>query len=202
MLKREYRYSRERGILSRRVGLREIRQRFLIVCEGERTEPNYFRAFRVPGMVVEGVARQARQLVERAIELRDADEYDQVWCVFDRDDVPAGQFNEAIALADREGMYVAYSNEAFELWYLLHFHYYSTGITRHDYIQRLGKLLERQYTKNNEIMYDVLFERQPQALQRARNLLAMYDPARPVDDNPSTTVHMLVEALNQHRSGT
>lgn len=43
---------RRQGRSSRRVGTREVRQRFLIVCEGEQTEPNYFRAFQVPGLVV------------------------------------------------------------------------------------------------------------------------------------------------------
>ena len=105
MPKRQRPGNRKRGVAPRRVDVREIRQRFLIVCEGERTEPNYFRAFRVPGLVVqvEGVARQALRLVEHAIELRAENEYDQVWCVFDRDDVPAGQFNEAVRLAQHEG---------------------------------------------------------------------------------------------------
>lgn len=33
------------------VGKVEPIQTFLIVCEGRRTEPNYFRAFRVPANV-------------------------------------------------------------------------------------------------------------------------------------------------------
>ncbi len=43
---------RVRGRTGRRVDTRTARQRFLIVCEGEQTEPNYFRAFQVPGLVV------------------------------------------------------------------------------------------------------------------------------------------------------
>jgi len=43
---------RAHGRTGRRVGTREVRQRFLIVCEGEETEPNYFRAFKAPGLVV------------------------------------------------------------------------------------------------------------------------------------------------------
>ena len=42
-----------RGYSSRKVETREVRQSFLIVCEGEKTEPNYFRSFRVPKNVVE-----------------------------------------------------------------------------------------------------------------------------------------------------
>ena len=52
-----------------------------------------------------------------------------VWCVFDRDkNIDEAQnersnieFDEAIALARRRGIKVAWSNDAFELWVLLHF---------------------------------------------------------------------------------
>lgn len=88
---------------SRRVvGTRDLVQRFLIVCEGEKTEPNYFRKFRVPGKVepyVQGIGHVTLSLVKKATELQKQDEYDQVWCVFDRDDCPAQDFNEAIELA-------------------------------------------------------------------------------------------------------
>ena len=40
------------GYTKRSVGTRETVQRFLVVCEGEKTEPNYFRSFRVPKNVV------------------------------------------------------------------------------------------------------------------------------------------------------
>ena len=200
MAKRKQHVNQQSGIALRRVNTRQVHQRFLIVCEGERTEPNYFRAFRVPSLVVmvEGVARQALQLVNKALELREAGDYDQIWCVFDRDDVPQDQFNEAIARAERLNLHVAYSNQAFELWYLLHFHYYNTGITRGDYKQRLSDELSKKYEKNDETMYDTLLLRQSHALKHAHNLLAQYNPRWPGDDNPSTTVHLLVAALNEH----
>ena len=37
--------------MARKTGFRETAQRFLIVCEGKETEPQYFRAFHVPGDV-------------------------------------------------------------------------------------------------------------------------------------------------------
>jgi hypothetical protein len=117
------------GRYERKIDTKEVRQRFLIVCEGEKTEPNYFRNFRVPGKVycdVRGFGYNTVSLVRKTIELREQDEYDQVWCVFDRDSFPAQDFNNAIALADRNSIRVAYSNEAFELWYLLHFNFYNS----------------------------------------------------------------------------
>lgn len=78
-----------RGYLPRKVNTREVRQRFLIVCEGEKTEPNYFRSFRVPKNVaeidVQGLGENPSKLVQSAKELQNQEDYDQVWCVFDRD---------------------------------------------------------------------------------------------------------------------
>lgn len=185
--------------MDRVVGTRELVERFLIVCEGKQTEPNYFRAFRVPGFVVdvEGAGDNTIGVVRRTLKLKEEGEYEQIWCVFDRDSFPPARFNEALALADRSGIKVAYSNEAFELWYLLHFHYYNTGITRHDYIERLSDVMGRKYQKGSTTIYRELLARQPEALKHARRLLEQYDPLTPEQNNPSTTVHLLVEQLNR-----
>lgn len=188
-----------KGYSERSLNIRELRQRFLIVCEGEKTEPNYFRRFRTPKVVIEvqGLGCDPIQLVRRALELRQEDDYDQVWCVFDRDTWPASNFNEAISLAKQNKVSVAYSNEAFELWYLLHFHYFDTALSRHEYGPRLSDLLGHPYTKNSGVMYDALLARQTEALRNAERLLAQYQPPNPAADNPSTTVHLLVNELNR-----
>lgn len=184
----------------RRINRFEPRQRFLIVCEGEKTEPNYFRKFPLPPdsvVDVRGVGVNTVSLVRKALELRNKAKYDQVWCVFDHDSFPAQNFNTALQLADANGIRVAYSIEAFELWYVLHFDYLNTGITRQDYITRLNHLLGHRYRKNSEKMYDEIITRQKTAVQNANRLLGEYDPSRPELDNPSTTVQKLVEQLNR-----
>jgi len=109
----------------RKVNTRKVRQRFLIVCEGEKTEPNYFNSFRVPKDVIQievkGVGENPSKLVESAKDLKKQEDYDQVWCVFDRDNWLPQDFNNAIQNAENQNFNVAYSNEAFELWYVLHF---------------------------------------------------------------------------------
>jgi hypothetical protein len=188
--------------LHRRTNFREVRQRFLIVCGGEQTEPNYFKAFRTPKVVVtvQAIGKSPKEVVEKARkkiqeERRQGEEYDQVWCVFDRDEFPNQDFNEAIALARRLGMKVAYSNEAFELWYLLHFQYLVTGMSRRDYIDRLKSLFGHPYAKNSEAMYTELEGHITNAMRNAERLLTQYEPLNPAQDNPSTTVHLLVEQL-------
>jgi hypothetical protein len=180
----------------------EYAQTFLIVCEGERTEPNYFRSFRVAGDVrkidIQGTGYNTLSLVNWAIELQAEEDYDQVWCVFDRDSFPAETFNAALTLARQHGIRLAYSNEAFELWYLLHYHFFNTAMSRHRYCQKLTGLLKREYKKNDPFIYQELLERQGDAIRNARRLLAEYNPPNPAQDNPSTTVHLLVEALNRY----
>jgi hypothetical protein len=181
---------------------------FLIVCEGEKTEPNYFRAFRLSSATVkvEGCGMNTRSLVEKALEIRkkaeDNDEkFDEVWCVFDRDSFSLQNFNSTFDLAKREKIIIAYSNEAFELWYLLHFQYLDTGISRGDYKKRLSRLLKEPYKKNSTEMYRKLIDKQPIAIKNAENLLKTYNPRNPGEDNPSTTVHLLVKELNKFLRG-
>jgi hypothetical protein len=190
---------RTRGYSVRRVGIREPIERFLIVCEGEKTEPSYFRSFRVPKDIITviGLGANTVSLVKQGIERAQEDEYDQVWCVFDRDSFPAEMFNEALALAERHGIRVAYSNEAFELWYLLHFSYHDAAISRLEYRRKLTLFLGRPYAKNCENMYEELEEKQESAIRNAARLYSQYSPCRPECDNPSTTVHLLVQELNR-----
>ncbi len=189
---------RRRG-LQRRVNVRELRQRFLIVCEGEKTEPNYFNSFRVPGGVIDvrGLGQNTVRLVKRAIQLMKEDDYDQVWCVFDRDIFPVKNFNAALRLAEKHGIKVAYSNETFELWYVLHFNYHESAMARHLYVERLTRLLGVPYEKNLPDMYERLEILQETAIQHAERLLKNYDPPDPARNNPSTTVHLLVQELNR-----
>ncbi|RAM51363.1 MAG: RloB domain-containing protein [Hapalosiphonaceae cyanobacterium JJU2] len=188
-----------RGYSRRKVDVRELRKRFLIVCEGEETEPNYFRSFRTPGLViaVHGIGANPSRLVEKAKELHSQDEYDQIWCVFDRDSWSKQDFNNAIQNAKVQGFDVAYSNEAFELWYILHFEYLNTGLPREEYKKKLSKLLGQEYKKNSETIYDQIKNRQSKAIKNAERLLNEYESPKPSDDNPSTTVHKLVQQLNQ-----
>ena len=126
---------------ARRSDKQETIQRFLIVCEGEKTEPSYLGSFRGPALVLDirGFGINPRKLVDKALELEEEGEYEQVWCVFDRDDCDIGDFNGAIQRAESQGVRVAYSNQAFELWFLLHFHFYNTPMHRADYIEKLSE---------------------------------------------------------------
>lgn len=125
------------------VGTRQPIRKILIVCEGEQTEPNYFRSFRVASRVcdVRGTGCNTVSLVNDAIRLNGEGSYREVWCVFDKDSFTAAHVANAFQLAKQNKFHIAFSNECFELWYLLHFQYLDTGIDRTRYAQLLRKKL-------------------------------------------------------------
>ena len=184
----------------RRKNFKPLRKNFLIVCEGEKTEPLYFRSFRVPKKVFDvlGFGANTESLVKKTIEIRENENtsYDEVWCVFDRDSFPIENFNNALSLAKKNNIKVAYSNEAFEIWYLLHFH--DTATSRTQYEAMLTKRLKFSYKKGDPKMYDHLLHLQATAIKNATKLINSYVKHNPATDNPSTKVHDLVQKLNQH----
>jgi hypothetical protein len=187
------------GHSDRKINNREVKQTFLIVCEGETTEPNYFDGFkcRTLSLKISGKGKDPIKLVKLAQTLSSEEEFDQVWCVFDRDDVPAEDFKKAIKLAEKTNVKIAYSNEAFELWYILHFQFLNTAIPRSDYPKKLSSLMGKAYAKNSREMYDELLNLQTTAIANADRLLQEYPEPNPITDNPSTTVHLLVKQLNR-----
>ena len=182
-----------------------LRTRILIVCEGAKTEPNYFKRFPVAEVFdveVIGTGRNTDSLVEDAIRRRnraesDGQPFNEVWCVFDRDSFTPQNFNRARQIAFNEHIRTAMSHEAFELWYLLHFNFHDAGISRKTYGDRLTQALNQKYLKNMPNIYDLLIGRQADAIRNATTLLNRYPRWNPEAHNPSTNVHQLVQRLNE-----
>ena len=199
-------WKKRKNAFHRKVGKKgPIKKRILIVCEGGKTEPNYFLCFRVSSAVVEvvGEGHNTVSLVRSAMSKRDKAKEDdidfqEVWCVFDRDSFPAVNFNSALRLARQEKIKVAYSNEAFEIWYLLHFNYIDAALSREQYKEKLTNRLGYTYEKNSKSMYEELLNKQADAIRHAERLLQCYSLHNPERDNPSTTIHLLVNELNRY----
>lgn len=189
---------------------RPQRKRMLIVCEGEKTEPNYFKSIIAnfpPHLAkiidIQGLGANTLSLVNCAKKLRDAKansdySYDETWVVFDRDSFPPDAFDNAIHRANDSGMEVAWSNEAFEIWYLLHFEDRQTGMNRDAYKSRLTDHLGLPYAKNDTDMYRKLQQAgsEAQAISRARQRETEFADIPPHQANPCTTVYRLIERLN------
>lgn len=200
MKNKPYNIRKPRNYMERPVARLSERDRFLIVCEGKKTEPNYFSDFPVPKKIVRivGCGFNTIRLVEEAITLKTSSNFEQVWCVFDHDDFPLENIAYAIQLAKNNNIQVAFSNESFELWYILHFEYLTSAISRHAYCDKLGDRdhFGFNYEKNAEHLYRTLLHRQDFALRNARRLIQEYEVFDPATCNPSTTIHLLVEQLN------
>lgn len=209
-----------------------IRERptILIVCEGKNTEPSYFNKFRLTSATIRtiGEGYNTISLVERALELskrrwwkKKGQQVDQVWCVFDADINPehpkqGEMFNEAIQLATNYGFHVAYSNQAFEYWLLLHFEDHDgSPLHRNLYDEHINKYLAPFDTyydgykrkRVSERLFALLegsdqrtgTPRVRLAIERARRIYNTYDHKNPANEESSTTVFRLVEELLRHR---
>jgi len=207
---------------SKRYGDEEatVDKKFLIVCEGKNTEVEYFKSFDVVGAEVKpvGAGRSKTALVEYAIRMRDEEGYGdyEIWCVFDYDVKPdegatqPADYDGAIALAAVEGMNCAVSNDAFELWFILHYGYLDTAVTRQQYYRTLREQwdLARSYaTEGKKRAFCAgLYERlrrdeaasQEQAILHAKRLEKMHMGKSPSGSCPHTTVHHLVRELNNY----
>jgi hypothetical protein len=103
-----------------------------IICEGLKTEPNYFNgwlkangyvaanpAFKAKDNSPRGVVKEAKEEFKKARRLKIPPEKIFVWAVFDRDGhagVP-----EAIDEVSNNEIKFAFSNVCFEFWILLHY---------------------------------------------------------------------------------
>lgn len=194
---------------ARRRAKRRPRRRLLVVCEGQRTEPDYIRGFErhVRNATVEieipGERGEPRKLVEIAKEHKRAAEadakrygdtyldFDEVWCVFDRDDHE--RFHDACAMARDNGFGLAVSNPCVELWLLLHFRE-SPGMQHRDDLRRM---LRDEYLPgyDKRLDFDDVVHGIGDATARARRLdadaTAMGEPGR----NPTTGFYLLTDSI-------
>lgn len=189
----------------------------LIVCEGEKTEPTYFKQIKMRGVAIEaiGVGYNTVSLVRKAEELATGKSYDEVWCVFDKDDYAPQDFNEAIRLAEKKHMHAAYSNQAFEFWLLLHFNDHQGGaLHRSRYSEMLNQeLLPYGVSYDGDgckvitqEFFNLLFEKDPKtgrkrnelALERAERIYECFDHISPAMEESSTTVFCLMNHLGEY----
>lgn len=184
----------------------------LIVSEGVKTEVNYFNGFKeeinrkFEGTVasytidIHGAGKETIRIIEEIEEIRrrSPNLYEHLWAVFDKDDFPARDFDNAISMAESRGIRTAWSNECIELWFLLHFSYLDTAISRKAYATKLSAELNKRggpnkYEKADPALYEFLRPYQHRAIANAKKLKANTDPYLPPSKrNPCTKVDELV----------
>jgi len=160
--------------------IEDLKPNFIIFCEDEVSEPTYFKSFETDLINIVTIKNQKSKIknVFNAIkycqkndlmEFKDGKyflnkENNQVWCVFDRDietndlekDNENISFDKSIETAINQGFKLAWSNDAFELWILLHFQEidlldYNYKI-RQTYYNKLSEIFKNQINKNEELL--------------------------------------------------
>lgn len=194
-------------------------KKILIVCEGEKTEPEYFEDLisshkisaasvievtgdcgSSPRCVVDYAIKKYREENSRGVP------YDNVYCVFDKDSHSC--YQEALQRLQEmrpEGVFIAINSvPCFEFWLLLHFVYstkaYSNLAGNSSGAQMLNelKIYLPDYAKRNKGIFTQL---SPYLKNAINNSIKINEAAlRSGTDNPTTKVGTLVTSLIQIRA--
>lgn len=163
--------------------LESLKEKIYIFCEGQQTEPLYFKGFaeaikgnavykNLVHIQVEGVGAETLRVINSAEEyvkehqLKNA----KIWCVYDKDSFPKQNFNavseRASVLNDQQSdvVYnVAWSNQCIEYWFILHFEFYQSDNDRKYYRKFLHAKFEelgwRRYEKNNTELFNIMTDK-------------------------------------------
>lgn len=196
---------------------------FLIVTEGKRTEPLYFKGIQklirkkiggnvdvveMPVIDIHGEGCSTVSLIEMTDRIvKDANiMYQNIWVVFDKDDFE--DFDQAVQKGIDKGYHVAWSNQSFEYWLYLHFDYSDSALHREDWKAKLDEIFRKYglgsgvYKKNYEDIYNMVnsYDGVNTAIRNAKRRMSGFDKkaCKPSEYDPGTTVYKLVEELNQY----
>lgn len=206
--------------ISRKDRLKSKRQapaNYLIVCEGKKTEPNYFNGLKkkinekygnkvdvlIPNIDIKGTGMNTTSLVKYTQKtVNHANKvYGQVWVVFDKDEYNDEQFNSAI---DNCNYNVAWSNPNFELWLLTHFKKVSRYVSKDDVIQELIKEFQKKglgdYTKNDIDIFDKVTSegKLHTAIKNCEYMEELNKDGQASQRNPMTKVYKIVDGLKEY----
>jgi hypothetical protein len=190
---------------------------FLIVTEGEKTEPHYLerlrRHLRLTGTnvhVVKAEGTDALSVVKDAIRLREkrvaqsrrGEEvpYDSVWAVFDTERAETNPtLNNALQTAEANQISVAASNPSFEFWLLLHDEYTTKPFYKSADVIKQIKTHVPGFDKSEIPVDRYIPDKIPTAVKNAARCEKHHADIKESSisqANPVTHVHHLVRELN------
>lgn len=202
------RRDRERKPARRKMPFRDPKPIILIVCEGEKTEPQYLKGFQalcrnprvqielhggrgVPQTLVSVAQKKKKEAEQQAKREKDDNlKFDAVWCVFDCDDhhhLPA-----TFQTARQSEIRIAYSSPCFELWLLLHFREQPGMKHRDEVVKMLAEFVPDYEKKVNITLFVAGYA---EAVKRAERLVNRPDDQPIWDRNPYTDVHRLTAVI-------
>jgi hypothetical protein len=188
---------------------KQLYPKFIIVCEGDKTEPKYLKAYiEEKGFVRNHLAKvtivdtkknTAKELVKEAANLRELDK-DELWVVFDKDGYT--KHPEAFSSAKSKNVNIAFSSICFETWILMHFEYTTAAFMNYDDLFR-RKLKDHlpEYDKGSEWLYSQIKEKTATAVANSTKLNRYSKEGHPAGTpvyqlNPYTDIPKLFNALD------
>lgn len=176
-----------------------LRKTFMIFTEGQ-TEEGYFKKYKARCKTITG--GNALSIVNEAIVQKNnlKNPIDEYWVVLDKDDTSKSDFLKAIKLATENGLNVAYSCEAFEIWWLFHFMEIGAPIQRKDYEKKLQKHLpeykfREKGLSQGERMWLQLDKLKDIGIANAKKAHSKFEYPALAFEQSVTTVYQLVELL-------
>lgn len=196
-------------MLEKPAGTKQPRKHILIVCEGENTEVDYFKHFRSPNVTIIpiGIGMSTTKLVKevekhcKEMEKRKKIKFDEIWVVFDKDENT--DFEEAIRLAESKKYKVAYSNQAFEYWFVLHFQDHQGGAMHrstyagiiNEQLQKYGVYYDDKSKHVSDDMFEIMLTSLQVAYDRACKLYALKKKCKQETQESVTTVQHLIKSI-------
>ena len=191
----------------------------LILCEGEKTEPNYFREIKnridnkykgekIDIEIIEGTKRGRLNLLKLAEEevRKSKKKYNHVWLVYDKDEFNKDEFDntvykiEALNKKGKVKYHALWSNQCIEVWFLLHFIDLKVDVSREEYIEKINEnwkkhKIDEKYTKNDKEIYNKLEKYQDTAIKRTKKIIEENKGKAPSKIAPGSTIYEIIEEL-------
>lgn len=193
--------------ISRQKPTKQPNKVILVICEGEKTEIKYFKSLKeflnlisVTIDIVPSSHPDPKQIIKYAIQkIRQFHEYDEIYCVFDKDLHTQKYINKVLETANKNNFKAIVSDPCFEFWILLHFTKImptlSTSQSPCKALQKHKKFKENlpHYSKDYDFK-DIIASRLPTAIKNAKAINKVNLPTR---QTPYTEVVRLVENLQK-----
>lgn len=197
--------------ISRRKPTKQPNKVILVICEGEKTEKNYFQRLKeclkltsVSIKILPSPHPTPLQVIDYAEQkAKEVSEYDEIYCVFDRD--THKDFDKALDEAKKIKLKntifeIIVSDPCFEFWILLHFakitRNFSTSQSPCNALQKCKTFKQHlsDYDKSNYDFDDIVANHLNTAIENANEINKTNLPTR---QTPYTEVVRLVENLQK-----
>lgn len=196
---------------------------WLIVCEGTKTEPNYFveavneinksieDKYKLKVNVI-GTGKNTVSLVKSVEDLQvEIDKYNnrlipysKIFVVFDKDSFSDKNFDEAINMCQTNGYIPLWSNQVIEFWFLLHFNYIDGKMNRKMYATKINEYFKKKglkynYHKNDSKIYSKLCTHGSlnKAKTNAKKIHLTHINDKPSQSESCTSVYKFFEAIDE-----